>query len=115
MPVILLERIPLPSLRTYTSVSVLLLSLALFYAYQCVLTFQSPGQSDLSDENGIPNIHSVSVAETVNNRAGETLLDPDVVKEPVPDEFDLHLPYESFWWNVFYVMTSEIWCVWVSL
>lgn len=34
MPLLLLERIPLPSLRTYTAVSVGLLSLSVYYAVQ---------------------------------------------------------------------------------
>lgn len=41
-------------------------------------------------------------------------VDSDVLKEPLSDDFELKLPYESFWWNVFYVLTSEIWCVWVG-
>lgn len=34
MPVILLDRLPLPSLRVYTAVSVLLLSASVYYAVQ---------------------------------------------------------------------------------
>ena len=34
MPLLLLERIPLPSLRTYTAISVGLLSLSVYYAVQ---------------------------------------------------------------------------------
>jgi len=36
MPVILLERLPLPSLKTYTIVSVVLLASALYYAHSCL-------------------------------------------------------------------------------
>ena len=106
MPVILLERIPLPSLRTYTSISVLLLSCSVFYAYQCVQTFQS---ADLAKE---PTYNVPNVAISENGKVVDP--DPDVRLEPLSDEFELELPYESFWWNVFYVLTSEIWCVWVG-
>ncbi|VDH91647.1 autocrine motility factor receptor [Mytilus galloprovincialis] len=108
MPVILLERIPLPSLRTYTSLSVVLLSCAVFYAYQCVLAFQTnPHNSDL---NGAGIEHNVNIGNS--KEISDILNDPDVVKEPLPSEFDIQLPYESFWWNVVYVLTSEIWCIW---
>jgi len=105
MPVILLERIPLPSLRTYTSISVLLLSCSVFYAYQCVQTFQPTLATDLKDPT-----YNVDASENLEQQ----VVDPDVLKEPLSDEFELQLPYESFWWNVFYVLTSEIWCVWVG-
>lgn len=111
MPVIILERIPLPSLRTYTSFSVLLLSCAVFYAYQCVRTF----------ETDPPNPANVNIGEThTENNVGnidttELLNDPDVAREPIPNhDFDIHLPYENFWWNVFFVLTSEVWCIWVG-
>ncbi|XP_063439284.1 E3 ubiquitin-protein ligase AMFR-like isoform X2 [Mytilus trossulus] len=108
MPVILLDRIPLPSLRAYTSLSVVLLSCAVFYAYQCVLAFQTnPHNSDL---NGAGIEHNVNIGGS--KEISDILNDPDVVKEPLPSEFDIQLPYESFWWNVVYVLTSEIWCIW---
>lgn len=112
MPVILLERIPLPSLRTYTSISVLLLSCSVFYAYQCVQTFQP---ADLAKEPTY-NVMDVDTSENLkqNEKVVDPNPDPDVLKEPLSDEFELELPYESFWWNVFYVLTSEIWCVWVG-
>jgi len=34
MPVILLERLPLPSLKTYTAISVALLACSVYYAHQ---------------------------------------------------------------------------------
>ncbi|XP_052061322.1 E3 ubiquitin-protein ligase AMFR-like [Mytilus californianus] len=107
MPVILLERIPLPSLRTYTSLSVLLLSCAVFYAYQCVLAFQTNTHSEL---NGAEIEHNVNIGGS--KESSEIFNDPDIVKEPISSEFDIQLPYDSFWWNVVYVLTSEIWCIW---
>ena len=85
MPVILLERIPLPSLRAYTGFSVILLACAFFYAHQFVQTAENEG-----------------------------------LEIPIPDEdVDVHylnvsLPYDSYVWNMVYVMTTEAWCVWVS-
>ena len=97
MPVILLERIPLPSLQTYTSVSVLILSVALYYAHHTVTTFDmdSMNTMDFGDE---------------------------VTVEPMPDDdvlTDAHninatLPYDSVGWNMFHILTTEVWCVWVS-
>lgn len=116
MPVILLERIPLPSLRTYTSISVLLLSCSVFYAYQCVQTFQPADLANSAKEPTTYNVPSdnVDLSEKLEQYDKVVDPDPDVLKEPVSDDFELELPYESFWWNVFYVLTSEIWCVWVG-
>lgn len=87
MPVILLERIPLPSLRTYTGFSVVLLACAVFYAHQFVQTAKNEGieipVSDMTRGNEV-DIHYVNVS----------------------------LPYDSYIWNMVYVMTTEAWCVW---
>lgn len=107
MPVILLERIPLPSLRTYTSISVLLLSCSVFYAYQCVLTFQSP---DEAVDTAIDIQDTVRTYTSVEQNDHVTQPDPEI--EPVPEEFDIRLPYENFWLNVCYVLCTEIWCIW---
>ena len=89
MPVILLERIPLPSLRTYTGFSVVLLACAVFYAHQFVQTAKNEGieipVSDMTRGNEV-DIHYVNVS----------------------------LPYDSYIWNMVYVMTTEAWCVWVK-
>jgi autocrine motility factor receptor len=114
MPVILLERIPLPSLRTYTSISVLLLSCSVFYAYQCVQTFQPADLAKEPTYNVPSGSDNVDLSEKLEQNYKVVNPDPDVLKEPLSDEFELELPYESFWWNVFYVLTSEIWCVWVG-
>lgn len=88
MPVILLERIPLPSLRAYTGFSVILLACAVFYAHQFVQTAKDKGMeipfSDMVSENGVDDIQYLNVS----------------------------LPYDSYVWNMVYVMTTEAWCVW---
>ena len=90
MPVILLERIPLPSLRAYTGFSVILLACAVFYAHQFVQTAKDTGMeipfSEMVNENGVDDIQYLNVS----------------------------LPYDSYVWNMVYVMTTEAWCVWVS-
>ena len=88
MPVILLERIPLPSLRAYTGFSVILLACAVFYAHQVVQTAQTDG------------------LDLINNQ-------PDV-EDDTPQYMNVSLPYDNFIWNMVYVMTAEAWCVWVS-
>lgn len=88
MPVILLERIPLPSLQTYTTFSVLLLSCAILYAHQIV-------------NNSIVEIPN---KEGVSEETHEFLV-----------EFNGTLPYEDYKWNMLHVLTMEVLCVWVRL
>ena len=86
MPVILLERIPLPSLKAYTGFSVVLLACALFYAHQLVL-------------NAVDFGLDIPVAEGIEG---------DV------EYINVSLPHDSYVNNMLYVMTTEAWCVWVS-
>ena len=85
MPVILLERIPLPSLRAYTGLSVVLLACAVFYAHQFVLTAEDEGLEIPITADQDVDVHYLNVS----------------------------LPYDSYVWNMVYVMTTEAWCVWV--
>ncbi|WAR11671.1 AMFR-like protein, partial [Mya arenaria] len=89
MPVILLERIPLPSLSTYTGFSLVLLSCALFYAHQMVLTAESEG---------------IDIPVPVGDN-----LDPGGTEVHY---MNISLPHDTYMWNMIYVMTSEAWCVW---
>lgn len=84
MPVILLERIPLPSLQAYTGFSVILLACALFYAHQLI---QSHFETDASLDDSGAYSHLLNVS----------------------------LPYDSYFWNMVYVMTTEAWCVWTMV
>ncbi|GFN91355.1 E3 ubiquitin-protein ligase amfr-like protein [Plakobranchus ocellatus] len=86
MPAILLERLPLPSLHTYISFSVLFLALATFYAHQTVtakLSFDPNTQ--LEEELGLP-----------------------------PELTNLTLPYgeDEHFYNMLYIMRIETWCIW---
>ncbi|XP_061162346.1 E3 ubiquitin-protein ligase AMFR-like [Saccostrea echinata] len=97
MPVILLERIPLPSLQTYTSVSVLVLSVALYYAYHMVSTFDTL-TVDLGD-----GAHGVTV---------EPVEDDEVLTDS-REGINMTLPYDTVHWNMFHILTTEVWCVWI--
>lgn len=88
MPVILLERIPLPSLRAYTGFSVILLACAVFYAHQVVQTARSEGLE-------IP-VH----------------MNPELEGDGTMQYMNVSLPYDNYIWNMVYVMTAEAWCVW---
>ncbi|KAL3860029.1 hypothetical protein ACJMK2_010202 [Sinanodonta woodiana] len=58
MPVVLLERIPLPSLKTYTAFCVALLASALFYAHRVVTSLESdsdPSNSATGREQVLPS------------------------------------------------------------
>lgn len=98
MPVILLERIPLPSLQTYTSVSVLVLSVALYYAYHTVTNF---------------DMNTVSMVDFDDGVTVEPVIDGDVPTY-YQEEVNLTLPYDSVGWNMFHILTAEVWSVWVG-
>ncbi|XP_059168865.1 E3 ubiquitin-protein ligase AMFR-like [Physella acuta] len=86
MPTILLERIPLPSLHTYISFSVLILALASFYAHQTVnakLNFNPEKQ--IVEELGLP---------------------PELTNVTLPFARDEHF------YNMLYIMRIETWCIW---
>lgn len=89
MPTILLERIPLPSLHTYISFSVLILALASFYAHQTVnakLNFNPENQ--IVEELGLP---------------------PELTNVTLPFARDEHF------YNMLYIMRIETWCIWVCI
>ena len=92
MPVILLERIPLPSLRAYTGFSVILLACAVFYAYQVVLSVEYESDTGYSEID-------------VLDQQGDTNVEVHYM--------NISLPHDTLIWNMFYVMTAEAWCVWV--
>ncbi|KAK0062620.1 E3 ubiquitin-protein ligase AMFR [Biomphalaria pfeifferi] len=86
MPALILERLPLPSLQTYISFSVVMLGLASFYAHQTVntiLNFNPDNQ--IQEELGLPQ-------ELVN----------------------ITLPYnrDEHFLNMVYIMRVETWCIW---
>ena len=91
MPVVLLERLPLPSLRTYTSVSVVLLACAVYYASQVVYERQSA-----LEEAAEKNDSLEAIINGPNNAS---------------NVFDTGQAYLR---NGVEVLLEETWCVWVS-
>lgn len=87
MPVIPLERIPLPSLRTYTTGSVLLLFCALFYAHRMVTSLHSDRDS-LTD-------HTDEDYEEEHEEEHEKLI--------------------NWTHDMFYVLTEQVWCLWICI
>lgn len=96
MPAILLERLPLPSLRTYITFSVLTLGLALYHAHRTVTQIGTK-----------LNFH-------VEYSSSENI---EYIGEDLPPELtNVTLPYprEEHLLNMLYVMRLGTWSVWVS-
>lgn len=100
MPIILLERIPLPSLRTYTAISVGLLSFSVYYAAQVS-----------SDPNWKVNSTSRiedNVFDIQNNNSEEHILD-----SPLSKPHNASVVYQLQ--EVIRFMVQEPLCIWVSV
>ena len=97
MPLLFLERIPLPSLRTYTAVSVGLLSLSVYYAVQVS-----------SDPNWKVNNTSKIVADV---DAGKNDSDQNVLTWNKTQNASLIFQLQE----IVYFMIQEPLCIWVSL
>lgn len=112
MPVALLERIPVPSLQTYTFISCSLFTCALYYAHQIV-----------TDEGGgtiLPFIRGYllgplglastglqdSVPDEVLSEAASNTSTTSVIKKPIEGE--------GYTADILNVLLLETWCVWVS-
>lgn len=128
MPVVVLERIPLPSLQTYSAVSVVLLSCALFYSYQLVVNVEDITKVH-AYENSAFGIGGLShpedappqglVSEDDDDGVTVEVIDPNISESTVDREdlfnlLNFTLPYESLGWNVLHVMTTEGWCIVVN-
>jgi len=152
MPAILLERLPLPSLQTYVTISVVFLASALLYTHHTVITAQSAVSMQESRTTSVPPEEHVSSLKSylmsepepdseVQTKKG--LLEEQMsnlksyfserVPDPEPEaevglldaemlemlgemeSGNLTLPYDSYELNFLWVLTSEAWCVWVSI
>ncbi|OWF34775.1 E3 ubiquitin-protein ligase AMFR-like [Mizuhopecten yessoensis] len=105
MPVVYLERLPLPSLQTYSAISAILLSCSVFYAYQVVVSVEEISKSvtvDLPAPASIPR----DVGSILNKREDASSI------EPVEEFMNFTLPYDNLGWNIFHVLTTEGWCIW---
>ena len=109
MPVALLERIPLPSLQTYTFISCTMFTCAVYYAHQIV-----------TDEGGgtiLPFLRGYLLGPLGLGSTGLSEALPDelhpqdpanatVVKKPIEGE--------GYTVDILNVLLMETWCVWVS-
>lgn len=75
-----------------------MLSVALYYAYHTVTTVD------------INSIHELDFGDGVTV---EPVADDEVLNEH-HDMVNISLPYDSVGWNMFHILTSEVWCVWVG-
>lgn len=110
MPVVYLERLPLPSLQTYSAISAILLSCSVFYAYQVVLSVE-----EISKSVNVAATTSGNVAVPgIPHDAGTPPMDGGEASiiEPVDDLMNLTLPYDTLGLNIFHVLTTEGWCIW---
>ncbi|KAI0226395.1 E3 ubiquitin-protein ligase AMFR, partial [Lamellibrachia satsuma] len=95
MPVVSLERLPLPSLRTYVSVSVLLTSCAIYYAHHVTQHVALAGVHDT-----IPT-HSNSAADSPSYAEGEARTRQTWAKTS-----------DGYFYDMIAVLIGEGWCVW---
>ncbi|KAK3085500.1 hypothetical protein FSP39_004261 [Pinctada imbricata] len=116
MPVVLLERVPFPSLQTYTAISAVLLSCAIFYAYQTVIgvnKLTSPLSKNVGEMPTLQTPVESSKPEVVTENPDVVQDDAVVSVEPLvePGVVNLTLPYDSVMMNVIFVLWSEMWCI----
>ena len=121
MPVVLLERIPLPSLRTYTSISVLLTACAIYYAHLTVtdpvLHFDQT-TSDSQPENTDPVAAFIQSVGDVNQTSANVtsfnqtaVQQPDQGQTPAPKS-DHYNSEDGYVYEVVSVLRHE--CIWVG-
>ena len=92
MPIVLLERLPLPSLRTYTTISVVLLACAVYYALQ------------LSSERQ----YEIEASRTRRNRSA------NITNGTSSNSSEVFDPGQGYLNGAVLVLMEEAWCVWVS-
>ena len=121
MPALLLERLPLPSLQTYVTLSVVFLASALLYTHHTVITSQSrtDGQGVVDQTSWNEQPFSLQMSKNSMEREAapdlgseEEVLDAETLE--MLGRTNLTLPYDSYEMNFLWVLSSEHWCVWVS-
>lgn len=96
MPVVFLDRLPLPSLQAYTAVSVLLLSCSVYYAVQ--VTWQTE----------LANTNNTQLTETEQNGTGEPFTSVDFNQNQTESE-------RSTLVEMMYFMVQEPLCIWTLI
>ncbi|KAK7115460.1 E3 ubiquitin-protein ligase AMFR-like isoform X2 [Littorina saxatilis] len=117
MPAVLLERLPLPSLQTYVTLSVIFLASSLLYTHHTVIT----GQTAVTLQDAV--VTTTQIEEQSSSLRG-WIPEPEI-KEPVAGEdadiyeslgiqepINMTLPYDNYQENFLWVLFTEAWCVW---
>ena len=101
MPVLILERMPLPSLRTYTTISVLFLACALYFANEIVLEASSKNSTN---------------TQPVSGELGTDGVPPDLSNENISESHIQHnTSQEAYARQITEALMSEAWFVWVRI
>lgn len=99
MPVVVLDRLPLPSLQAYTSVSVLLLSCSLYYSFQ--VTSQPGWKLNATEDVDIANLNEENI----------TFAEED---EFLPNNVLNHAVVKRLY-SIMYFMIQEPLCIWTLI
>ncbi|XP_074646773.1 E3 ubiquitin-protein ligase AMFR-like [Tubulanus polymorphus] len=100
MPVVLLERLPLPSLQTYTTFSVVLLACAIIFAHQNVT------DTSLASNDTVEAVAGGANSADEAGGGGSLIADGILIKFR---EWDVYFS------SMFSLLMSETWCVWTLI
>ncbi|XP_078608214.1 E3 ubiquitin-protein ligase AMFR-like isoform X5 [Branchiostoma floridae x Branchiostoma japonicum] len=103
MPFVLLDRVPLPSLKAYTACSVALLGFCLMYAHKQV-TLEGRGLEDLNP----PTPPAPTGMDARWWAWGKDVLGAN----PIPDPVQIELNRTIYTKAMMSVMLEETWCIW---
>ena len=101
MPIVVLDRMPVPSLKTYTSVSVLLVACVCYFSHTTVLQLNDPNYKEHGSE--------YEGNEETNE---ESKVEP-TLEEPAFNGKNESLTTEEYLMDFAAVVLQEPWCVWV--
>ena len=101
MPIALLERLPLPSLRSYVSVSLLLTSCAVYYAHHLA-------------QHVAPLVDVPAPPPFLNSAAKSPAYAPDDVSVDATVHQTWAKTSDGYFYDMVAVLIGEGWCVWVG-
>lgn len=112
MPVILVDRLPLPSLKTYTVISVALLSCSVYYAVQ--VTNEANWKTNTTVTHG--TLVTAPIGKTEEPLFASVLPEaaPDLVHAQLPPLSKTKPPLSTLIAEVVTYMVQEPLCIWVS-
>ncbi|KAK3912354.1 E3 ubiquitin-protein ligase AMFR [Frankliniella fusca] len=112
MPVILVDRLPLPSLKTYTVISVALLSCSVYYAVQVT--------SEANWKTNATTLHE-EVAQAASGKVQEhafthvqQIIEPETAQTQIPPLLKSKPTLSVHIAEVITYMVQEPLCIWVS-